>query len=187
MSITSQPSQRLVHDHEELDTSLKRLQQSFNDFDLKTIHAKLDLFWARLAVHIRAEHLHLFPAILSQLGKTSDKAAQPSLSEGQSAIDRLRADHDFFMTELARAIAILRDSIKAKNSGVIKLRINTVREVIVAVSECLTTHNEIEESQIYRWANSILAEREQEELLARINQELAKRPSRFSLDTWSQS
>ena len=53
--------------------------------------------WARLAVHIRTEHLHLFPAIARRV------------NAAERAIDRLRADHDFFMRELAQAIAILRE------------------------------------------------------------------------------
>lgn len=183
--MASQHGQRLAHDHGELDELLKQLQQALRVGDLEVSHARLDLFWARLAVHIRAEHLHLFPAVLSRLGETVGEVGGPSVSEAQSTVDRLRTDHDFFMHELARAIGILRDSIQERDNEAIKLRMNTVSEVILEVAQRLLTHNEVEESQIYRWASTILDEQEQMELSARINEELANRPSRFSLDSWS--
>jgi hemerythrin-like domain-containing protein len=100
--MVSQPSQRLAHDHTELDKLLKQLQQALDDSDLEASHAKLDLFWARLAVHIRAEHLHLFPTVLRRLSGTVDQSVGPSLSQAQSAVIRLREDHDFFMNDSRR-------------------------------------------------------------------------------------
>jgi transposase-like protein len=90
----------------------------------------------------------------------------------------LRADHDFFMRELARAIGILRklpDETKLAAVG------ETIREV----EKRLATHNEIEESQVYRWSSTILTEPEQLELLTRINAELQNRPPRFSEEAWA--
>jgi hypothetical protein len=55
----------LASDHDELDELLDKLFASFDaSGSVEQIYQKLDLFWARLAVHIRAEHLHLFPLIL---------------------------------------------------------------------------------------------------------------------------
>src|SRR4026209_3045759 len=108
--MVSQPSQRLAHDHTELDNLLKQLQQALADSDLEASHAKLDLFWARLAVHIRAEHLHLFPTVLGRLASNSaDPAFSPTFSDAETSIEQLRADHDFFMHALAQAIGRLRD------------------------------------------------------------------------------
>ena len=56
----------------------------------------------RPAVHIRAEHLRLFPAVLSA---TRDDAGL--YAEVESAVAALRRDHDFFMRELAAAVNAL--------------------------------------------------------------------------------
>jgi hypothetical protein len=57
-------SERLAGDHVALDRLLKQLQATLNNGDVNACYASLDLFWAKLAVHIRAEHLHLFPGAL---------------------------------------------------------------------------------------------------------------------------
>jgi len=155
--------QRLADDHDAVNEVLEQLLTALANKDLQASYSKLDLLWARLAVHIRAEHLHLFPAIA------------PRISAAQSTIDRLREDHDFFMRELGQAIAILREQ---SNFTAVA---NTVREV----EKRLATHNEIEENQIYQWSSTVLTEPEQLELLARINGELEHRPPRFSAEAWA--
>jgi len=163
----SQPRQRLSDDHDAVSEVLKQLLTALDNKDVQTSYSRLDLLWARLAVHIRAEHLHLFPAVT-----ISDS------SEAQAIVENLRADHDFFMHELARAIGILRklpDETKLAAVG------ETIREV----EKRLATHNEIEESQVYRWSSTILTEPEQLELLTRINAELENRPPRFSEEAWA--
>src|SRR5512141_2752469 len=101
----------LVSDHAALQTLLGELSAALDTGDLKLSYARLDQFWARLGVHIRAEHLQLFPAILRALGGTRRVEAvnAPSLSHAQKVIEELRGDHNFFMHELARAIASMRD------------------------------------------------------------------------------
>ena len=86
-------------DHHSVDEVLKQLLTALDNKDVQTSYAKLDLLWARLAVHIRAEHLHLFPAVTKHS------------SEAGAIVKELRTDHDFFMKELARAIGILREQI----------------------------------------------------------------------------
>jgi hemerythrin superfamily protein len=157
--------ERLLDDHNAVGEVLKQLLTALDNKDVQTSHAKLDLLWARLAVHIRAEHLHLFPAIAS---KTT--AAQPT-------IETLRVDHDFFMRELAHAIRLLRD----------ETNLTAVTGIVREVEKRLTTHNEIEEHQIYRWSSTMLTEPEQLDLLARINAELENRPPRFSAEAWANS
>ncbi len=56
-------SDMLTGDHLELDALLAELFLAFRDGDVELIYQRLDIFWARLVMHIRAEHLHLFPAI----------------------------------------------------------------------------------------------------------------------------
>ena len=162
-----QPGQRLLDDHHAVGKVLNQLLVSLNNKDVVASHSKLDLFWARLAVHIRAEHLHLFPAVMSRL------------PEAQSIVETLRADHDFFMHELARAIGVLRELPAGREA-----ELAAVGDVVREVEKRLATHNEIEENQIYRWAGEILTKPEQTDLATRINAELENRPSRFSEDAW---
>lgn len=163
----SQPRQRLSDDHDAVSEVLKQLLTALDNKDVQTSYSKLDLLWARLAVHIRAEHLHLFPAVTK-----SDSR------EAQAIVENLRVDHDFFMRELARAIGILR---KLPD----ETKLAAVGEIIREVEIRLATHNEIEENKVYRWSSTILTEPEQLELLARINAELENRPPRFSEEAWA--
>lgn len=178
-----QPDHRLADDHAELDELLKQLRQALDEGDREASHAKLDLFWARLAVHIRAEHVQLFPTILKRIAehKGTDMAA---LDEAQSIIAGLRGDHDFFMHELAHAIAILRE-LKNADSGTVKLRMPTVREIVLSIAERLLVHNRVEEERVYLWAIMFLSEQERLELSTRIEEELAKPPARFSSSAWA--
>jgi hemerythrin superfamily protein len=164
---------RLSDDHDAVSEVLEQLVAALENKDVQTSYSRLDLLWARLAVHIRAEHLHLFPAV-------TDRVAKSDLSEAQVIVKNLRADHDFFMHELARAIGILRE-LPAANDA----KLAVVTGIVRKVEERLATHNEIEENQIYRWSSTILSESEQLELLARINTELENRPPRFSEQAWA--
>ena len=157
---------RLSDDHRDVSEILTQLLTALNEKDVAASHAKLDLLWARLAVHIRAEHLHLFPAVASEF------------SEAQSIIDNLRADHDFFMRELARAIGVLRELPD-------EAKLAAVGDVIREIEKRLIRHNELEESQIYRLASTMLTEPAQMDLATRINAELENRPPRFSLEAWA--
>ena len=167
--------QRLADDHHAVNVVLEQLLTALANKDVRTSYSKLDLLWARLAVHIRAEHLHLFPAIA------------PRVSEAQPVIDRLREDHDFFMRELGQAIAVLRDLPKNLVSVSDEQELAAVRDAILDIEKRLVTHNEIEENQIYQWSSTILSEAEQLELRARVNAELEHRPPRFSAEAWANS
>ena len=166
--MVTQARQRLSDDHQAVSEILKQLLTALNNRDIEASHSKLDLLWARLAVHIRAEHLHLFPAVMSRL------------PEAQSIVERLRTDHDFFMKELARAIGILREL-----PAIDEAKLTAIDDIVREVENRLATHNEIEENQIYHWAGTILTESEQTDLATRINAELENRPPRFSVDAWA--
>lgn len=164
---------RLSDDHHAVSEVLEQLLTALENKDVQTSHSRLDLLWARLAVHIRAEHLHLFPAVIDRL------------SEAQAIVEILRADHDFFMHELARAIGVLRELPHTTVTADSETKLAAVAGAVREVEARLATHNEIEENQIYRWASTILSESEQLELLARINAELENRPARFSNEAWT--
>ena len=63
----SQATTLLADDHSAVDKLLLSVRAALEAQDASRSHAALDLFWARLAVHIRAEHLHLFPAVLQRI------------------------------------------------------------------------------------------------------------------------
>lgn len=159
----SESRQILSNDHEAVGELLNQLLTALHNHDVQTSYAKLDLLWARLAVHIRAEHLHLFPVIAARV------------SDAGPAIENLRADHDFFMRELADAVGVLRESTTLTSV------LDTVREV----EKRLASHNDLEEKQVYDWVGSVLTDSEQTALASRIAAELEKRPPRFSQETWA--
>ena len=170
----------LAEDHEALAKLLTALLAALDEGDAVTVFARLDLFWARLAMHIRAEHLHLFPAILRALdgdpGERADKTAAPA--EAREAIAQLHRDHDFFMHELAAAIKIMRDCrTKAGDDGA--TAIETVRQMIAKVRDRLEVHNQLEEDMVYRWPAKLLAPAEQTALAAQIRGEIRNLPPRF--------
>jgi hemerythrin superfamily protein len=109
----------------------------------------------------------------------------PDASEAQAIIENLRADHDFFMHELARAIRILRKFPQTISTASDEAKWAAVSDAVREIEKRLATHNEIEESQIYRWSCTILTAPEQLDLRARINAELENRPLRFSEEAWA--
>ncbi len=114
----SEAGWRLTDDHNAIDEVLKKLKEALESGDVDTSHAKLDLFWARLAVHIRAEHLYLFPAVVTGVReKSSEDAPGPLLCETKAAVDQLRNDHNFFMHELVEAIQAIRRLGKFSDKG----------------------------------------------------------------------
>src|SRR5688572_21596384 len=106
--MNTKADERLIHDHAELGDLLNQLNAALEANDVAQTHAALDLFWARLAVHIRAEHLHLFPLISRAAGRIDASNEILPVGEPANTIVKLRDDHDFFMHELAQAIAITR-------------------------------------------------------------------------------
>lgn len=166
----------LTKDHRELDQLLVELFRALERQDEPEIFKTLDIFWARLAMHIRAEHLHLFPAIL----KNVEQNTASDLESVTASINELRSDHDFFVRELAAAVKMMRELIFFKQIRAEKLPL--VIETVNAVVEMLKKHNEIEESEIYNLAENIIDEAEHAELNNLIEKELSKLPPRFDGD-----
>lgn len=168
----------LAHDHSELDAALAGLVSALAEGDAARSLERLDLFWARLAMHIRAENIHLFPALLRtvEASRRSTRAAGPAEPEEiQTIVARLRDDHDFFMNELTAALKQLRALCRSDQPGALR----EVREKIDAVSRRLDAHNALEESRVYRWAALLLDPPEQMALNENIRRELENLPPRF--------
>lgn len=170
--------ERLAHDHSEVDKLLADLNAYLDSSDFVRSYGAADLFWARLAVHIRAEHLHLFPTVLRALSGSSksDIEGALSLNEAEKSVESLRDDHDFFMRELSRVVASLRT---VATDGAPDDRLAEVRRRIDAVKARLLKHNQIEEQGIYLWVATLLNETGKEMLAKEVAKELDNMPPRF--------
>ena len=171
----------MADDHATLDKLIDSLLAALDEGDSALSFERLDLFWARLAVHIRAEHLCLFPAILEtpQTKLTGSRGA-PQYDEARNALDLLRHDHDFFMRELARAVNTMRKDMTRSDRIVMSGVLREVRRCVIGVQTRLHTHNQLEEEQVYTWVGMLLDEAEQTELTIRMRRELANIPPRFN-------
>jgi hypothetical protein len=177
--MTENANERLMHDHAELGALLNQLDAAFEANDVAQTHAALDLFWARLAIHIRAEHLHLFPVTSRAAGRVDVSNDTLPPGEPENTIAKLRDDHDFFMRELAEAIALTR-SLSAKIEGNVVAQLAEVKTKIAAVRDRLVQHNEIE-TGIYLWSSSLPGEAERTELASQVQKELDNLPPRFGV------
>lgn len=96
------PAGLWADDHSELGELIDDLLAGLDEENKALSFERLDLLWARQAVHIRAEHLCLFPSILdAPRANFTGTGSTPWYEEAQRAIDVLRHDHDFFMHELS--------------------------------------------------------------------------------------
>jgi hypothetical protein len=173
----------LVDDHEELGALLAELVEAFGRGEAAEVLPRLDLVWARLAVHIRAEHLHLFPALLDAAARAQGgDGARPSPEAARAAEARLREDHDFFMRELAAAVNETKGIVSRRGAAQAGA-LGEVRRRVEAVVARLAEHNRLEEEQVYLWQRALLDAREREELSARMRRELENLPPRFAPET----
>lgn len=153
----STPSDRLAADHREIDALFLEASAAMDSHPAAAAHAALDRVWMRLAVHVRAEHKVLFPALAE---------TRPELG-GQ--IQVLREDHDFFMSSLMEGVRSLQDPSPDRESA---------KAAMEAVRARLASHNALEELQIYPAADQ-LGERQRTLLFKGIMQELAFLPRRY--------
>lgn len=163
----------LATDHADLDALLDHVMAGLTASRKEEAYQKLDLFWARLAMHIRAEHLHLFPAILSIC---QSHPLEDGLSAITTIITGLRADHDLLMHDLARLIK------KARPTGTQSNWMPEAIEILKSARTLLEEHNRVEEAHIYPLAAHYLSEEEYEILLTSMRRELDNVPFRFRND-----
>ena len=175
----------LAEDHDQLDGLLRSLFKALDQGDKAAAFNQLDLLWACLAMHIRAEHLCLFPAVLEALAGRQQPSGggTPSLTEARQIIARLRADHDFFMRELAGAVKLMRELQAAPEGDSESDSLRGVRQSIAALSDRLAAHNSVEEERVYRWPAMLLDPAEQSALMGRVRREINNLPPRFDRDS----
>jgi hypothetical protein len=171
----------LVDDHAEVDALLRGVLLAFDGGDAREVFSKLDYLWARLAIHIRAEHLHLFPALLSAAsaegaGRTS---VRPAAREVLESVESLREDHDFFMRELAGAVNAARDLAALDDADDLGVFMQ-IKGRVLAVATRLAEHNRVEEEQVYRWPEALLSPSQLGALSAGIKHEIENLPPRFA-------
>jgi len=177
------PEKLLSEDHHELDQLLVAVKSALEGNDARQIYSVLDLFWARLAMHIRAEHLQLFPSIVKNIEKGHAELEWAGIVD--KTIDALRDDHDFFMHELANAIKMTRELQREVDLNESDSRLIELRHKLATVSARLEKHNVTEEKIIYPLPHTLLAPAERSALANRIGRELENMPQRFDpTDDW---
>ena len=164
----------LESDHKELDELLAKAAGSVRSADLNAAYHDVDRFWARLAMHIRAEHLRLFPFVRTAAETDLHDHEMPAILEG------LRVDHDFFMRELARAIKALRLVFDFGNA---EETFALVGHILSEVRERLDEHNRVEETIVYPVATEkFLSPADLADLTSSVKKELDNYPQRFKED-----
>ena len=159
----------LLDDHGQIDDLLKDVFGAVDAGTYAAAFQKLDLFWAHLAMHIRAEHLHLFPSILSRCGEGSTTLNVPE------TLELLRDDHDLFMHDLARAIK----SLRATSDENAERTWITIRSHLIGLRERLTEHNRLEETEVYPLLGTVMDGLESDHLAGLMKRELENLPPRF--------
>ncbi len=174
----------LAEDHSQVDKLIQKLLVTLDQKNQAQAFELLDLLWTRLAVHIRAEHLCVFPSILDAATVNfTGGSGTPKYDEAKRALDLLRHDHDFFMRELGTAVNTMRKQKTRFDHDVISKQLQDVRRSVVRVRSRLDTHNQLEENHVYKWIDVLLDEAERSALTARIRYEIEKIPPRFSSGT----
>lgn len=168
----------LVDDHAKVDALLRGLIRALDSGDAQEVVFRLDYVWARLAVHIRAEHLELFPALLAAAEAAAGTPGAPTPREVHEAVGRLREDHNFFMRELAEAVNGAR-ALAAEGGSRDAGRLEALKGRILAVANRLAEHNQVEEGQVYLWPELLLEEESRTRLYAETRREIENLPPRF--------
>jgi hemerythrin HHE cation binding domain-containing protein len=169
----------LEDDHESLGKLLTEFNGELTKPNIAQAAELLDLFWARLAVHIRAENLHLFPALANTPTSLLNRTGSlPTSEEVQNLLAQLRSDHDFFMKELAVAIKTMRDIAGGKQAH--REELEDVRQRLAIIAKRMEAHNRLEEMHAYTWPTLLFDQQKLDALCAGIAHELENLPPRFA-------
>jgi iron-sulfur cluster repair protein YtfE (RIC family) len=167
----------LEDDHQSLNNLFVELDGELAKTNVARSFELLDLFWARLAMHIRAENLHLFPALAHTSDeKLNGKDNLPTVDGAQEVIERLRRDHDFFMKELANLVKQMR---QIANQNVSSEDVDALRQRLSVLRDRLVDHNRLEEEHVYIWPSLLFDHQALVELAEHIKHELNNLPPRF--------
>jgi hypothetical protein len=169
----------LETDHESLAQLLASLDAELAKPNATVGFELLDLFWARLAVHIRAENLHLFPALINTPAlRFTGKGGLPVFVEVQDLLLRLRSDHDFFMKELAQLVNVMREVVDYPHAR--SEQVEEVRQRLIVIKQRLEVHNRLEEEQAYTWPALLFDQGTAARVFDGLQHELENLPPRFA-------
>lgn len=168
----------LEADHASLGQLLSELDAELATPNLARAPELLDLFWARLAVHIRAENLHLFPALANAPASLfTGQDSLPTFEDAHNMLLRLRSDHNFFMGELAVSIKAMREVVGSQRSA---LEVKGLRQRLATIAKRLEVHNRLEETQTYVWPSLLFDQQTVGRLFDRLQSELENIPPRIA-------
>jgi hypothetical protein len=170
----------LSDDHVELGALLMQLLRSLDESNIDEAYARLDILWARLAVHIRAENVQVFPDILRALDAQTAAGSRDAEKSVRlrASIDRLRSDHDVFMSELKDAVKTVRTVIDERDGKLASIVPRSLRDRLGTLEGAFEDHNR-EEDSVYPMAASVLDSAEMSDLMERVRRELAALPPRL--------
>lgn len=168
--------QSLKSDHETLEELLSDLIRLLKKPDIQWAFELLDLFCAKLTVHICAENVCLFPAILGAPADAFSGDNVPSREEVKATIERLKSDHMFFIEELGQAVKLMRPLLDEQPSEETREILHSVLKATAAVAIRMAHHQEIEEKNIYRWTQLLLTFDEMSLLEAGVVESLSSLP-----------
>ncbi|MBK6426331.1 MAG: hemerythrin domain-containing protein [Blastocatellia bacterium] len=170
----------LSDDHVELGALLMELLRSLDEANVDEAYARLDTLWARLAVHIRAENVQVFPDILRALDAQTATGRQDvkRTARLRASIERLRSDHDVFMSELKDAVKAVRTVSDDRDGKRTPAVFRSLRDRLGALEGVFENHNR-EEDSVYPMAASVLDSAEMADLMNRVRRELAALPPRL--------
>ena len=170
----------LSNDHLELGALLLELLNSLDEANADEAYARLDTLWARLAVHIRAENVQVFPDILRALDAQRAAGRQDVEQSAllRASIERLRSDHDVFMSELKDAVKAVRKVIDDRDGKQASVVLRSLLHRLGTLERAFENHNR-EEDSVYPMAASVLDSAVMDDLMNRVRRELAALPPRL--------
>lgn len=170
----------LSNDHHDLDLLLSAVFDALDVSNPVEVLRRLDLFWARLAVHIRAENLRLFPAIADGMEKyfSANEFTADEKSKVDKALVELRGDHDFLMRQLANGVNVMRETTSGYSRNA-NIQMTEMEDMLTEIRERLKAHNKLEEDIVYRLPAELLDQAKQSALEHGVNQELENLPPRL--------
>jgi iron-sulfur cluster repair protein YtfE (RIC family) len=170
----------LKSDHGVLAEILDQLKIQLAKPDLPWAFETLDLLWASLAVHIRAENICLFPAVLNAPRSKFGTSNIPDFEHVKAAVDSLRADHNHFMSELGTAMKEMRGLILHPENYSIPDVVADLKRRLNSLEALLEKHNEKEEELIYLWPPLLLDDETLRQLELGLVTEIENLPPRFA-------
>lgn len=174
--------ENLDRDHKQMEDVLEDLTVILQRQDLNRAFELLDLFWSQLTIHIRAENVCLFPAILTapRTSFSADKGL-PSYEEVKTTIDTLREDHRFFAEQISQALRQIRELMAqtSEPQSNAESQLLEIKRRMITVANRLREHNRLELQEVYPWPELLLPPAEYELLKAVLAGEVERIPSQL--------